>query len=192
MAPRKKFSRQNIIIAAFELAEKDGLDAITIRKVAQQLGSSIAPIYVNFADVEELIQEVVNHTLEIAKQLIIKQNSGQPFRDIGIASVQFATQYSALYRDLIMKDSPYVQHEEKNTAFVIDQMRNDPTLERFSDEELKTILFKLEIYQTGLAVRAANNLLPDDVTEDDVIRMLDDIASDVVTAARLKKQNELK
>ena len=142
----------------------------------------------NFADVEELIQEVVNHTLEIAKQLIIKQNSGSPFRDIGIASIQFATQYSALYRDLIMKDSPYIQHEEENIAFVIEQMRKDTTLKEFSDGELKSILFKLEIYQTGLAVRAANNLLPDDVTEDDMIRMLDDIAFDVITAAHLRKQ----
>jgi len=184
MPPRKKFSKEDIIEAAFDIAKEKGLDAITIRKVAEQLGSSIAPIYVNFNDVDELIQEVINYTEEIAKQLILEQNSGHPFRDIGIGSVKFAKQYSVLYRDLIMKDNPYMKHDEEKTIFAVEQMKQDPVLQGLSDHELKNIILKMEIFQTGLAVRVANGLLPESFTEEKMIEMLDDIAEDIIIAAR--------
>jgi len=37
---------------------------------------------------------------------VLEQNSGQPFRDIGIGGIKFAREYSVLYRDLIMKKQP--------------------------------------------------------------------------------------
>ena len=48
MAPKKKYSKEKIIDSAFEVARIEGIDSITIRKVAEKMGSSIAPIYVNF------------------------------------------------------------------------------------------------------------------------------------------------
>jgi len=190
MAPRKKFTKEDIISAAFNIAKDEGLDAITIRKVAEQLGSSIAPIYVNFNDVEELIQEVIQHTFTIVKNLILEQNTNHPFRDIGIASIKFAKQYSILYRDLIMKDNPYMQHDEEKLQFIIEQMKKDPILDGFSNHELRQIILKMDIFQTGLAVSVANGLLPDDFTEEKMIAMLDDIAEDVVLAARIRKDKE--
>jgi len=190
MAPRKKFTKEDIISAAFNIAKDEGLDAITIRKVAEQLGSSIAPIYVNFNDVEELIQEVIQHTFTIVKNLILEQNTNHPFRDIGIASIKFAKQYSILYRDLIMKDNPYMQHDEEKLQFIIEQMKKDSILDGFSDHELRHIILKMDIFQTGLAVSVANGLLPDDFTEEKMIAMLDDVAEDVVLAARIRKDKK--
>ncbi len=63
MAPKSKFKKDQIIDAAFEIARTEGIDRITIRKVAEKLGSSIAPIYVNFKEVDELIQEVIKKDL---------------------------------------------------------------------------------------------------------------------------------
>lgn len=50
MAPKKKFTKDQIIDAAFEIARTEGIEFITIRKVAEKLGGSIAPIYVNFKE----------------------------------------------------------------------------------------------------------------------------------------------
>lgn len=71
MAPKTKFKKEQIVDAAFEIARTEGLEGITIRKVAERLGSSIAPIYVNFKDVDELIQAVIRKTFTISKQLRI-------------------------------------------------------------------------------------------------------------------------
>lgn len=108
MPPKKKFAEKQIIEAAFEIAATEGMDSITIRKVADQLGSSIAPIYVNFTDVEELKRSVIKKIGQLSQQMIQEQNSGNPFRNIGIASLRFAEEYPNLIRDLIMKPNEYM------------------------------------------------------------------------------------
>ena len=191
MAPKQKFTKQEIIIAAFDLAREKGLDSITIRSVAQKLGSSISPIYVNFNTIDELIQEVVKRTFEISRQMLMEQNSGHPFRDIGIASLRFANEYSVLYRDLIIKNNPHMKYENENSDLVIEQMKKDPMLSHFSDEELKTILFKMQTFQTGLSVMVANKLLPEDFNDEKLIEIFDSTAADVIAAARLRKNGSL-
>ena len=188
MPPKPKFSKPEIVNAAFDIAKNEGLDAITIRKVAHKLGSSIAPIYVNFDNVEQLVQAVVTKTFDIAMRMLAEQRSGQPFRDIGIASLRFAKEYSVLFRDLIIKNNPHMTYDNHDLASLIGQMKKDVTLSGFSDEELKHILLKLQIFQTGLSVMAANGLLPDDLTDEKLIGMLDSAAEDVITSARLRQK----
>jgi AcrR family transcriptional regulator len=188
MAPKKKFSRQDIIDAAFEIARDEGLDGITIRKVAQRLGSSIAPIYVNFSEVEELTEAVVQKALDVSRQLIMERQTELRFRDIGMASLQFAKEYSLLYRDLVMKNNSHMKYNDVAVREVVELMKTDPDLGGFSTEELKGILLKMQIFQTGLSVMVANGLLPADFDDDRIMEMLDSAAEDVITAARLRQQ----
>lgn len=188
MAPKKKFSRQDIIDAAFEIARDEGLDGITIRKVAQRLGSSIAPIYVNFSEVEELTEAVVQKALDVSRQLIMERQTELRFRDIGMASLQFAKEYSLLYRDLVMKNNSHMKYNDVAVREVVELMKTDPDLGGFSTEELKGILLKMQIFQTGLSVMVANGLLPADFDDDRTMEMLDSAAEDVITAARLRQQ----
>lgn len=188
MPPKPKFSKQKIVNAAFDIAKDEGLDAITIRKVAHKLGSSIAPIYVNFDNVEELVQAVVTKTFDISKKMLAEQRSGEPFRDIGIASLRFAKEYSVLFRDLIMTDNPHMTYDDHDINALIEQMKKDATLSGFSDEELQHILLKLQIFQTGLSVMAANGLLPDNISDEQLIELLDSAAADVITSARLRQK----
>jgi len=186
MAPKSKFTKTQIIDAAFEIARTDGIDAITIRKVAEKLGSSIAPIYVNFKDVDELVQEVIARTLAISRQLFAEQNTGHPFYDIGIASLRFAKEYSVLFRDLVMKKNDHLKVRHPETDLLVDMMKQDPELEGLPEEELKTILLKMQIFQTGLSVMAANGLLPDDFGEEALVGLLNGAAEDMMAAARLR------
>lgn len=187
MAPKVKFTKQDIINAAFNIANVEGFDGITIRKIAKELGSSIAPIYVNFEDIDELKQAVVEKSLDTSKQIFLEQNSGHPFRDIGIASIKFALKHSILFRDLIMHNHPQMKYNEANTLFVMEQMKKDPQLEGFSEEDLREGLLKMQIFQTGLSVMAANDLLPEQFNEVKMIKILDDMAEDVFIAAHARR-----
>lgn len=187
MAPKNKFTKEEIIDAAFDIAKVDGLGAITVRKVAQKLNSSIAPIYVNFKDIDELIQEVMKKTFVISKQLLAQQNTGQPFRDIGRASLQFAKEYSVLYRELVLSNNPHMKYENNDINLLMGQMAKDPMLEGFTTEELSTILFKMQVFQTGLSVMVANGLLPRELSDDMVVGILESAAEDVISATRFRK-----
>jgi|SRR5690625_743500 len=188
MAPKNKFTKQDIIQAAFDIAKEEGIDALTIRLIAKQLGSSIAPIYVNFENIEEVKESVVKRAQTVAKELILEQNSGQPFRDIGIASLKFAREYSVLYRDLIMKNNEHMKHNEESVVFSVQQMKQDPMLADFTDETLRRIILKMEIFQTGLCVMAANDLLPMSFKEEHMIEMLDCVAEDFFTAEQARRK----
>ncbi|GAK02194.1 transcriptional regulator, TetR family [Geomicrobium sp. JCM 19037] len=188
MPPKNKFSKDQIVEAAFAIAEKEGIDGITIRKVADQLGSSIAPIYVNFTDVDALKQAVIGQVVNVSHRLLAEETSRSPFANIGVASLRFAKEYPVLFKDFVMNQNDYLQdYDEGMGDVLIDQMRDDPELQEFTNEELQDILFKMRTFQTGFSVMVANELFLKEFDMDKMIEMMDSTAEDVVRAARLRK-----
>lgn len=188
MGPKIKFTKEQIIDAAFEIAKTEGIDNITMRKIAEKMGSSVAPIYVNFKNNDELIEALIERITSISQQLLSEESTGNPFYDMGRASLRFAIEYSVLFRDLVMKNNNYVkEYDEKMLPALIEEMKKDPELEGFTADELKTILLKLRIFQLGLSVMAANGLLPKDYEMQDLMEILSSTAEDVIRSARLSK-----
>ncbi|MEN6460880.1 MAG: TetR/AcrR family transcriptional regulator [Syntrophomonas sp.] len=188
MGPKVKFTREQIIDAAFEIAKTEGIDGITMRKIAEQMGSSVAPIYVNFKSVDELNEALVEKIIRVSQQLLSEESSGNPFYDIGKASLRFASEYSIIFRDLVMTNNSRIKiYDEKIIPALIEQMQRDPEMEGFTVDELRTILLKMKIFQLGLSVIVANGLLPQDYEIQDLMDLLSSAANDVVLAARLSK-----
>jgi AcrR family transcriptional regulator len=188
MVAKTQFTKEQIIDAAFDIARTEGLDRITVRKVADKLGSSIAPIYVNFQHIDELVQAVVQKTFEVAQRLLAEQDSGSPFFDMGVASLRFANEYSHLFRDLTLKPNQYMQnYDQEMGPVLLEQMKKDQKLAGFTDQELMEILLKMRIFQLGLSTMVANRLLPKDFDEEKTIELLDSTATDVIAGARHRK-----
>ncbi|MEH7385868.1 TetR family transcriptional regulator [Bacillus sp. JJ1521] len=190
MPPRTKFTKEAIIGAAFDIAKTEGIDNVTVRKIADKLGSSIAPIYVNFTDVEELKQDVLLKLHNIAQQMLKTQYSSDPFLNIGIASLKFAKEYSVLFNDLILNSNRYLNHVQPSRTNILENMKQSSSLSSFSDDELGEILFKMQIFQFGLSVMAVNGMLPEQFDEEMMIQMLESAGKDVITAAHLRKKEK--
>ncbi|SES11013.1 TetR/AcrR family transcriptional regulator [Salipaludibacillus aurantiacus] len=191
MPPKKKFSREQIIDAAFDIAQKEGTENLTIRKVADRLGSSIAPIYVNFNDADELKEALIQKVTDVSRQMILDEQSGDPFRDIGVASIQFAREYPVLFRDILLNPRDEIKNYDENMGEeLIGQMKQSPDLQDFTDDELSGILTKMRVFQTGLSVMAANRLLGEDISEERMVDMLDSAAEDIIAGARLRKEGK--
>lgn len=58
MAPRNKFSRQELIDAAFRIVRAKGFDALTAKALADKLGISTRPIFTCFGSMDEVRREV--------------------------------------------------------------------------------------------------------------------------------------
>jgi AcrR family transcriptional regulator len=192
MGPNVKYTKEQIIDVAFQIAKTEGIDGITMRKIAEQMGSSVAPIYVNFKNVDELNEALIDRIIGVSHQLLSEESSGNPFHDIGRASLRFASEYSIIFRDLVMSNNSRIKvYDEKIIPVLIEQMKKDPELEGFTVDELKTILLKMKIFQLGLSVMVANGLLPKDYEIQDLMDLLSSAANDVILSARLSK-NQLK
>lgn len=188
--PKTKFTKEAIIEAAFDIAKTEGIDSITVRKVADKLGSSIAPIYVNFTDVEDLKQVVLVKIHDIAQEMLQTEYSSNPFLNIGIASLKFAREYSVLFKDLIMNSNRYLDRVQPSKTNLMEQMKESSSLSGFSDEEIGGILFKMQVFQLGLSVMEVNGMLPEHFNEETIIRMLESAGNDVITAARIQKNEK--
>lgn len=185
MPPKKKYTKKQIVEQAFEIAKEEGIEEITIRKVAEKLNSSTAPIYVNFDNADALIKEVVKKTFALGEQLIKEADSGNKFKDIGLASLHFAQQYPVLFRDLIMNQKDYMaDYDQLLGNHLIEEMKEDANLKDFCESDLKTILVKMRIVHTGLAVMVANGLLGDSFSAEEEEELLNSLAQDIVQAAK--------
>ncbi len=192
MGPKVKFTKEQVINAAFEIAKSEGIDNVTMKKIAQKMGSSVAPIYVNFKNVNELTEALIDKIFSISQQLLIEESTGNPFYDIGRASLRFADEYKVLFRDMIMKSNSYKKsYDEKMTPVLIDEMKKDPELKDFTDEELKTILLKVSVFQMGLSVMVANGLIPEECRKQDLMDILSSATDDIILSTRSNK-NKLK
>jgi AcrR family transcriptional regulator len=192
VGPKIKFTKEQIVDAAFEIAKTEGIDKITMRKIAEKMGSSVAPIYVNFKNNAELSEALMEKIISVSQQLLSEENTGNPFNDMGRASLRFATEYSLLFRDLVMKNNDIMKdYDKKMMPALIEEMKKDPELDGFTVDELKTILQKMRIFQLGLSVMAANGLLPKDYSVADLMDLLSDTAHDVILSARLSKGSAL-
>lgn len=181
MPPKRKYSKKQIVKKAFEIAKKEGIDSITIRKVAAKLNSSVAPIYVNFNNVEELIQAVIEKTFKLGEELIYEQDTGEPFKDIGLASLKFARKYPILYWDLLKNQGKYMNDYDQSMGnIVIKEMKKDDNLSELSDEKLKEVLLKMRVIQTGISVMVSSGLLPKEFNEKSEEELLDSLAADIV------------
>lgn len=188
MPPKNKFTKEQIIETAFEIVKEEGIDSITIRKIADNLGSSIAPIYVNFKDVEELKEAVISKIYEIGNSILQEQNTGDVFLNIGIASVKFAKDYSVIFKDLILKNNGYLDnYDEQLGNNIIQEMKKDEDLKEFSEEELKTLLMKMQVFQAGLSIMATNESFALKLTDEKIIEMLSDTGEDIVNGMKNRR-----
>jgi len=98
MPPKFKFTRDDIVDAAFTIVRRNGWSALTTRAVADVLGASARPIYSFFKSVSELEREIVKKAVDLLQGYMIRKRTGDPWIDHGIGYVLFALEEKALFR----------------------------------------------------------------------------------------------
>ena len=106
MAPKVKFTREQIIENSLEVARNKGIDAVTAREVAVQLKTSPRPIFTWFDTMEELKLEVYYLAKKRYKKTIEEGlRDKHPYLGVCRQSVMFAKREPELYK-LIFLEKP--------------------------------------------------------------------------------------
>ena len=99
MSPRNmQFSREDIVNAAFELVRKNGWVGFSVTAVAKAIKSSTMPIYSQFANVRELEDAVSLKAMELLKERMLEDRTGDRWIDQGINYIRFAEEEKYLFR----------------------------------------------------------------------------------------------
>ncbi len=182
MPPKTRFERSDIIEAAFEIAREEGLEAVKARRVADKLGSSVAPIYNNFETIDELVRAVVEHVLAISRSLLAEQQGNSVFENIGRASLIFARTYPVLVRDLMLTPNPWIAANEQQDHTLVEMMAEDPALSDWSRAERQRLLLQMRAFQLGLIQMTANKQIPSWAANIDLEQLLVQTAGNLVRA----------
>lgn len=113
-------TRGRILDAARELFVSDGLDAVTMRAIADRIDYTPTAIYYHFTDKESLILELCHEDMQsLSKALASVARVEDPLerlRQLGLAYAEFALGNPSHYRFLFMtsKTIPTHSHEDVN------------------------------------------------------------------------------
>mgnify|MGYP001068191878 CR=1 FL=1 len=192
MPPKIKFTREEIVDAAFEIAKKEGFSKITARSVASRLNSSVAPIYVNFKTIEELVQAVVHRVFTLSEELLAEQKGENLFENIGKASLAFARDYPVLFRELVLKPNPYMTAYEETEKVMVEALKENEEMKEWTMEELRRLFLKMRIFQLGLSAMVANGHLPPWLDEKESERLLLETGEQLLLAEQIKRKEDKK
>ncbi|MDP3387564.1 MAG: TetR/AcrR family transcriptional regulator [Eubacteriales bacterium] len=191
MPPRTKFDKTAIVEAALDIAKEKGLSGISARSVANRLKSSVAPIYVNFATVEELVEAVVQRVFAMSEELLAQQKGNSMFENMGKASLAFAREYPVLFRELSIQPNPYRASYETVENIMIESLREDEAMRDWTLAERKRLLLKLRVFQMGLSVMVANGHVPSWIDNDELDQLLMEVGDDVLLSHQIKRKENV-
>lgn len=109
MARTVSITKQNLLDAAIEIVKKEGVEALTARRLAKEAGCSTQPIFRVYKNMEELSEEVFDIVVGIYSNYAasFEKVSDVPFVDLGLAYINFALENKELFRMLFVSEKRY-------------------------------------------------------------------------------------
>ena len=188
MPPKTKFTKDGIINAAFELVRSRGVDSLSARSLAKELGSSTAPIFSAFAGIDEVRAAVIDKAKSLyAEYLREGMTQATPFKGAGLSYIRFSKDEPQLFKLLFMPDNPdgepthFLPSSDDNFPAVLEALHSKTNI---SEENAKKLYNHLSVYVYGLAVLNVQGCFV--FTDDDIDGML----TEVFTALKKEMQDE--
>ncbi len=154
MPPKVSFAREKVLQQAFEIVRKDGLDALSARKIAQHLHSSTRPVYIAFQSMKALKEAVIQKAREYALSYFLQDtvDDDSPFLNLGLQYFRFSQVERELFKLLFLEGKIGITFEKMGEYFypLLDRMKQDPRLQGLSEFSLKRIGMNSWIYTHGL------------------------------------------
>jgi len=100
MARHKRFAKEDILEAAFQIVRENGMEHLTARAIARQLKSSTMPIYSCVNSIREVEEAVVERAWRVLQDYQSRSISGDAFIDMGLGYVLFSKEEKYLFKRL--------------------------------------------------------------------------------------------
>ena len=131
MAPRNKFTRDELVAAAERVVRQKGAEALTAKAIADELGISTRPIFTCFGSMDE-----VRSTVRAAAEALYDRYTAEglrqpiPFFGFGVQYIRFAKEEPQLYRLLFLTTN------EGGNSSVMDALHHSQDLVRDSLQQI--------------------------------------------------------
>ncbi|MDD3139362.1 MAG: TetR/AcrR family transcriptional regulator [Lachnospiraceae bacterium] len=155
MPAPKRITKEFVLSAALQVVRKHGFDALNARSIAKELRCSTQPIYVEFANMEELKNLVVDEIIACHKTKVeaaLQKLEKEAYRAYGLGFVQFARDEKELFRFL------YLNAEDggkiRDDIFLEQIIENIQREYGYTEETAKKFHSDMHNYTYGIAMLA--------------------------------------
>ena len=163
MPPKCKFTREEIIQAALDIARNEGIDFVTARALGAKLGSSSKPIFSVFENMESVQDEVIKAAKALyAEYVRVGLEQVPAFKGVGTQYILFAIKEPKLFQLLFMSEQPQKPSVsgilpiiDESYEQILQSVQNGYDLDKENSERLYRHLW---IYTHGIAVLCATNM----------------------------------
>lgn len=173
MAPKFKFTKEEVLAVTIDFIRENGIEALTARELAKKLESSTKVIFSLFSNMKNLEDEAKFAAENIFSEkvnLALKDDS--PFKRLGVEYILFSKNEPKLFQWLFMEKGievesfkdflPMREYEYKSVIESIDEEY------KISIENSKKLYEHLFIYSHGIAtltVTGIHNFTPTEIIE---------------------------
>ena len=120
MSAKKVISQQQIVEAAYSIVAECGMDGLNMREIAKRCGCSTQPIYLSFANAEELKRAIVGKMVESYNSYITTEIESElypEYKATGMAYIRFAKEQPQFFKYLFMRNRVGEDVDEMATEF---------------------------------------------------------------------------
>lgn len=187
MPPIPKIKKEDILNMSLEIVEKEGLQGLNTRKIAEKLNTSVIPIFHNFKNMEELkccvmekIQEVYQNYMDVP----LEEESA--YKKMGLSYIKFAKEKPEFFKILFMNSSKFLLKD-----FILEEAVNEALLKvgqkftGFTLEEQKKFHLKVVTFTHGIACLVMNKTVL--FTEEEISELLGNTVYEMLLGMKEKK-----
>lgn len=161
MPPKCKFTKEDIVSAALDIARADGIDAVTARAVGAKLNSSSKVIFSLFSNMEELQNELMKEAERGYRSFIeneMKSDKYPPYKASGMGYIRFASEEKQLFRLLFMRDrsNEIIGEKREEIRDIIEVIEKTVGL---TEDDAYIFHLEMWIYVHGIATMIATSYL---------------------------------
>jgi len=182
MPPKQHYTREDILDAALALVREEGLPGLSVRKIAEALGCSTAPVYTYCKDMEEVREAVMEKALELLMEYTDRAYTGDAFLNVGVGLLVYARENPVLYRELFLNGSRFSHMLRKFNDSRIITLQNESHGVYLGPDKVKAIYDKLAVFTHGLAAMVCAGMLSD-TSDGFFVQTLGEVGSDFYGSA---------
>ncbi|WP_086347487.1 TetR/AcrR family transcriptional regulator [Candidatus Enterococcus clewellii] len=161
MVRRKVYTKDQILKASYNIVLKEGFSGITARNVADKMGISTQPIYLEFKNMEDLkVSLLLLIYDELETQYYNRHSVGDPVIDMGLNVIEFAKKDRKLFMYMYIDSHGYGEMLRKLSYEKLEKnIREVKKYQDLSCEVLADIYEKIWITAAGIATLLATETI---------------------------------
>ncbi|MGM0124632.1 hypothetical protein IGI37_002026 [Enterococcus sp. AZ194] len=177
---RKIYTKEQILKAAYDVVSTEGFAGFTARNIAKRMGISTQPIYLEFKNMEDLKNELLEMIfIELKDEIFPIPRTGDKVVDLGLNYIDFAKNDHNLYLALFVdEEGGGKKMHDFSFSYFSSIIENDPQYANLTNEQIETLHTGTWVVVTGLAsLTSSGSINP---TQDQIISLIKRTISNIV------------